>query len=103
LTMAEGLGKKTGFLNAKVHAHMSVVDDWWSNIDMKELLYGLPIRKAMQDGNTAELNDSDYEKIAEYVCQHYAPDVPVLVVPDPQLKERFFSLDVGLANFMRYL
>lgn len=78
LELAEILSKPKALVSSRVKGRLSVVDDWWFNVNLEDLLKHLPISKKRLKGLSKSLvpknkyYEEESEKIFEYKKQKFS-------------------------------
>jgi len=80
--LAETLSKPMALVNSSAKGRLSVVDGWWFNVNLEDVLQGLPISKKQLKGLPNYIASSGYSgERPEMTFKH---------------EEQKFSLDIGL-------
>lgn len=69
--LAEKLGKPMALISSSAKGRLSVVDGWWFNVNLEDVLADLPISRAQLKGFTEYITSSgDSEEIPEKTFEH---------------------------------
>ncbi|MBU3942217.1 MAG: hypothetical protein KKF74_04870 [Nanoarchaeota archaeon] len=83
--LAEKLGKPMALVSSKVEGKLSVVDDWWFNVNLEDVLASLPISK------------KQLERIPEYLTPGlHSGEYPKITFRHEKQKKQKFLLDISL-------
>jgi len=84
--LAETIQKPMGLARSSVKAKLSVVDDWWFNVNLEDALQNLPIPDEQLDSCISHMNSGYSDRL-------YMEDPPVIEFEHNGNK---FALDIGL-------